>query len=448
MKKNIFTLITVLIILNSACKKNVISETSSIQSSTLSEKPTKSYKENKEYLNERLAKTAAIITKLSRYKEFRTVVNEQVAKKFDGDYNVLLKDLIKAFAKTPTPQKLEIKTVSAIPTKINGRDPEEPIDPQQPISTILEELQEDLEIPFVVNGQTVYPQIYIPFSGSEALQTGDINPCDAPSYINYTYPVVVPFDGDENTGQIVFTGNSYDPFGQPITVQVSECFASQHTVWAVTINERTDGSDVTSETSTSSPLPGSSSTMNEEIYLPSMVIKLHKETWIKGASEIGMKYGFSWPNGINPTTNTYEFKKYWYWTTNPLYSQYDYEIGNLNLYKEENFLIDNFSRKHIKNDTSKPINFTYNFHLSKNSGNVIYLIIYEKDYLGSSIFNGSNKCPDIDGIDIPLYYVSNDPPYLTIALPIVEKNNPSPPSISTKYAYVNNSEITFISQYR
>lgn len=275
----LLTLLITLLSLNLSCKKEMTSEISLKSNLTLSEKPGNSYQDNKKYINIRLAKTADIITKLSHYKEFRTIVNEMVAKKFDGDYNVLLKDLIKAFPQVLTKKKLESKTTSSILAKTSGRDPADPIDPQQSISTILEELQEDLEIPFVINGQTVYPQIYIPFSGSEALQTGDLNPCDAPSYMNYTYPVVVSYDGDESTGQIVFTGNSYDPFGQPITVQVSECFASQHTVWAVTINERVNqNGTVPNPTSGTTPSSSTITPTGADLYIPNLTIKTHKES--------------------------------------------------------------------------------------------------------------------------------------------------------------------------
>jgi len=413
----------------------------------MSEKANKDPQEIIKYLNARLNKTAKIITYLARYEQFRKAVNESVAKKFDGDYNVLLKDLVEAFPKRLYKNNLAVMKTSGSSNQIQSIIPVL-ADPTQPIETYFELLQQDLQEPYVVNGETVYPQIYIPFSESEAIQTGDPNPCTTPSTQTYFHPIVVPLDGDESQQQEEFAGASYDPYGTPISVQVSECFASQHTVWAVTINERTNGTDVSSETTNATPLPGQSAAMNEIAYLPSMVIKSHKETWIKGGSEIAMKYGFSWNNGINPTTNAYDFKKYWYWTTSPTYSQYDYQIGNLNLYKEENLFIADFSRKKIKNDTSVPIDFTYNFHLSQNAGNIIYLFIYELDYFGSAVFNGTNKCPDINSVDIPLYYISNDAPYLTVALPIVEKNNPSPPSTSTKYAYINNSEITFTSQYR
>jgi hypothetical protein len=52
--------------------------------------------EIKSYLNKRLTGYATILASLARNAEVRKAVNEGVAKKFDGDYNVLIKDLYTA----------------------------------------------------------------------------------------------------------------------------------------------------------------------------------------------------------------------------------------------------------------------------------------------------------------------------------------------------------------
>ena len=311
-------------------------------------------------------------------------------------------------------------------------------------------LQQDLQEPYVVNGETVYPQIYIPFSGSEAIQTGDPNPCTTPSTQTYFYPIVVPFDGDESQQQEEFAGASYDPYGTPISVQVSECFASQHTVWAVTINENVNQSGTTNTPVIPS---GSSAQIGADAYMPSMIIKDHKEVWIKGASDIHMKYAFSWIDKINPTTGLTSIN---YFNealnvpgANNAYSTYITDWGGLR--SGDDIEIRKFTRRQVNNNSQVNIDFTYaplskpiyggsSYYFYPITGDYLYFVIYEYDS-----YNGT-ETTNADGVPFTMY--SGNSPYLATSIKIVPAAQPTFVIQNTSAANISNSTINFKSSHR
>lgn len=442
------TILITIICLGLACKKDLTSRDSLSPSKTLSKKTNGESQEIKKYLNSRLDKTAKIIASLSRYEQFRKVVNEQVAKRFDGDYNVLLKDLIKAFPQQSSKINSIKPIISSSPNQTNQFDPD-PSNPQ-PMSFYFEQLRLDLEEPYVVNGETVYPQIYIPFFGDEAIQTGDVSPCSSGPIQLYPYPVIVPFDGDESQNQVVFSGTSFDTSGNPIVLTVSECFASQNTVWAVTINESVDQSGTTNTQVIPS---GSSAQIGADAYMPSMTIKVHKEVWIKGASEINMKYAFSWIDKISPTTGLTSINYFNETLSVPgahnAYSTYITGWGGTR--SGDDIEIRSFTRKQVNKSSQVNINFTYaplsrpiygrsSYYFYPIAGDYLYFVIYEYDR-----YNGTETA-NADGVPFSMY--SGDSPYLATRIKIVPANQPTFVIQNTSAANISNSAIDFVSSHR
>jgi hypothetical protein len=423
--------------------------------------------EAKAYVNDRLSKYARVIASLSRSTYVRKVVNQGIAKKFDGDYNILIKDLYKMLASPGTDQATH---KLAPPSEEPGVDPPSPVD-----LTILGEL---LLEPVLVNNDTLYPQIYIPFSEPEQVDEGmegvlPADPCAnvaplSPTEV-YPYPVIVSYDGDESSGQEVFTGSSYDHNGIAIDgIQVSECFAKRHPVWAVTINERVDQSgrfpgDIYAQPSTgNAPTP-----IGADLYMPDIVVKQHKESWIKGGSEIQMQFGVSWANGTNPSTaQTRQFK---------LYSQ-------TSLSQDAPIDITFLSRSQIRNKRTVPINFTYaplsswgerinvsyvennvtkyrseiQYYNYPTKGDYLYLIVYEYDDHFWEYFLGNGTSYATGGMGIPdqtgnyltnFYFKSNEGPYLQTSFKIIQRGAFQSGANSGNYD-INTDQLYFKSRHR
>jgi len=265
-----------------------------------------SKQEAKVYINRKLNEYGKILAKYAINPEMRKLVNSKVAEKFDGDYNVLLKDLLK---NSPS-EKLFLKSnlkMTIAPT---------PAAPAiEPLN--LQLLEVALIEPLIVNGETMYPQIYIPFFEEQELEP--IEPGDPGTPIEpdpclhvvsnslepvYPNPVIVAYDGEESTGQETFTGYTYDQNGLLIeNIPVDECFAKRHRVWAVTLNERPPlPPNIVAELPTSY---SGQSNIAQAAFIKNMKIKVNKESWLKGANDLEMTWSMSWKDGVNPITNTY-----------------------------------------------------------------------------------------------------------------------------------------------
>lgn len=233
----------------------------------------------------------------------REIVKESVAKRFDGDYNVLLKDLYPLISKRTLPASKSLASNVPAGKKADGPPTGPPVDPNDPPSPVdIEALRELLLEPIVINTDTLYPQIYVPFSEPAAID--DPDPCEnvLPGSVTYPYPVIVPEDGIEENSTEVFEGYTYDTQGNLMTCgAVDECFAKRYEVWAVTINEgvAAGGSGITYTT-----LPGFSD--DQAVYVENMTIKVDKESWIKGKSKVNITWAMSWDNGINPAVNLHQ----------------------------------------------------------------------------------------------------------------------------------------------
>jgi len=246
----------------------------------------------------------------------RDLVRSKVSQKFDGDYNVLLKDLLVAI---PTPEKLlQTKLNSNLKMSTNYPDNQEPVDPGHPVEAVdLEELAAELSEPMLVNGEEVYPQIYIPFF-EELTNTNDEDidfedPCIGSSIpveeTPFASPVIVAYDGDESTPIESVNGYAYDMAGNIVfDVIVDKCYASRREIWVISINEHPPHIPL-SPTSTAPP-PPPPAPMDQVAYISTMLIKADKESWLKGANDVYITYTMSWENGINPANNQFGYKTF------------------------------------------------------------------------------------------------------------------------------------------
>lgn len=413
--------------------------------------------EIKTYINEKLDNYAKVIASLSKSSLVRQVVNEEVAKKFDGDFNVLIKDLYPAIINKLNKGN-KIAKIGKAKTMVGGPTPEEiPIDTFDPPSSVdLGTLEQLLTEPIVVNADTLHPQIYIPFFDQTE---DDYNPCLNDPYNSsgtYPYPVVVPYDGDETTGIDIFDGYSYDANGTMVLhSNISECFAKMHTVWAVTINENGQNGSNTPNTISGPPYTPNTPLQGADAYIPKLTIKSHKENWLKGGSEIYMAYAFSWVDKINPATGLRQITRFKQ-IMNGSPGTYSSYITNFGIsHGSEIIEIRKFTRNEINKSKqisvdftyaplSRPIQHPYSTYYYPSYGDYIYLVIFEYDYE----FEGNGLDSEyVDGVELD-YVLSKNSPYLTEKIKIAPKNTPMYVIQNTFAANISNSEINFTSNHR
>lgn len=435
-----------------SCKKdkNAFQNYHIFKPSTFSNK-----KDAKEYVNKQLKIYAIVFAELTKNPAVVNLVHELVAEKFDGDDNVLIKTLIE-------------------------RATEKGIDLKKMFSDILDKKEikisvDELLISFNdLNHKNIYPHIYIPnfekFNNQIDLielnkkndnviigqfETASLNdrklgvmPLD---YNSLEYPIIVPYDGDESVIQQYYMGYSYTNNGTLINdINVDEEFANQYETWVITPNERVDINGNV-PTIYNGPTPaGPISPTGADAYIPSMVIKTHKEPWIKGASEITMQYSFSWFDKINPANGQAEITHFQPITTNAaMTNPYVSSISLVILGQSDIIWMPKFKRDDINRKKEVYINFTY-APLSKKfesfeyfypyKGDYIYLVIYEDD-----TFLTSPHQLDYEGV--PFNISSNDEPYLLTKVQIAPKNQPIVGQ-TTSSANIDNDVITFRSRHK
>lgn len=471
-------LLTITMGLN-GCKKDRSNQIAGLQKSFTTKQ------EAKIYLNQKLNEYGKIIAKLSQNAAMRRLVNERISLKFDGDYNVLLKDLVKPVS----PEMFALKkglNMSAAPA---------PASPDEPVQSVnLQELEQALTAPVLVNGETLYPQIYIPFF-EEQEEVGPIEPIEpgdpgtpvepdpclnaiATAIPDYPNPVIVPYDGEEIPGQETFTGYTYDQQGTLIeNIPVDECFAKRHRVWAITLNERVNDTGVIPPT-TSGPTPATSPAQTgADIYISNLAIKENKESWIKGGSEIALAWILSWKNGLNPASGAKQ-------TT--VYAPLGDGSGTSGKASNE---IGFFTRKEVRRETEKYINYTF-ASLSKwkdfdytlpagvpvsefarywsshtppfiyrypNQGDYMYITIFEyDDHFWETLYsfigvNSNAQTEDIynqdGGFLETISFPSNENAYINLPIKIIPKNA-NENSTNTSNMNINNSLIKFSTRHR
>lgn len=427
------------------------------------------------FVENRLKEIAKKMAWAGRNKKIVEIVEQNALARFDGDRNVLTKDLLQ-----PQTQALKItapKMLARLPKldqqlkQMVGQSTTapHPID-QAPFE--MEALREELTTPISVNGETLYPQIYIPApEPPEPTEPGvpptpcNIEPQEAQLYAS---PVIVPAIGNEEENvSDIYMGYAYDKNGKLIeNIPVDECYANTHPVWVVSINERVNDSGIanTPSTTTEPNLQGA------DIFIPTITIKDHKESWIKGGSEIAIAWFLSWSNGKNPNTGTLECTLYPY---------------ALNKHFTE---IAFFKRADIRKENSQNINFTFaplsnwsytdrtlpegvplsetfqywithtppSFPYYPTKGDYIYVTIFEYDdhfweqtlnHLGLPSNAQKENIYASNGDFIQqAQYPSNESAYITVPIKISPKG--APESGSTSSFYINTNSIAFSTAHR
>lgn len=426
--------------------------------------------EIKDYVNKQLQTYAIVFAELAKDQEIRYLVHQNVAKQFDGDDNVLIKDLI----------------ISAEKKGINLKEKFDYILKKANQNISSEQLLASLND---INKQNVYPHIYIPNFEKFNLLNNDKSDksksTDAfQDYIDkYPYPVMVAYDGDESVTLDYYTGYTYATDETFIDdIHVNEEFTNENEVWVITPNENVnnDGVMVAPPTFTNNTL-NSNVTERPDLYFPNMTVKEHKESWIKGASEVCIYVGVSWDNGIDPSNGKYSTT---FWTNPGMISLADRnsDVNNIEIRK--------FSRKEVSKKKNIDINFTYfplsseiyyiedpclSIRLRSNQtpqqnvidynackmqnqnithyfyperGDYLYYCIYEYD---TGLFNSNGtSSTEIQGTNYiqKIYYRSNESPYFSGRLKIVPRNQATQSYENTSWANINDEAISFTSRHR
>jgi hypothetical protein len=281
-----------------SCKKNdSFSQESKIDITS------KTYNEQIEYADSHLKVIGTEIAKLATDKNFVTFIHEEVKKKFDTEYEVLVNDLKK---NANWSDKLNIKT-----------------------------LNESLDAFKNIEGSTFYPQIYIPrFQNDEDYPNSTNSKPDAAisNQIVYVY-----YSGDAEVDSSTSEQNSYPGYILNSNNQmqfwgmVNEDYANNNEVWIISINEvvNNDGNNplpcVADECAGSGgggggvgsipctgvdcdpaefPSPMTPVNPNMGTHLPvnckieKMMIKECKESWLAGASEIAIRAKLNCHNNL------------------------------------------------------------------------------------------------------------------------------------------------------
>ena len=377
MKKNqvIFTLLLLFAVGIMSCKKDKLNiEEPAPESSILK----KSAVEQVKYAQQNLTKVASGLAKLAKNAEFVNFVHSEAAKKFDGEYEVLIETL-----------------------KENPR-----------WATLLNtpEINEGLNAFKNLEGQNLYPQIYIP-----KMQNDEEN--NASRGNNLIGDIkFVPFGGELPTDSIFYPNGNYPSLqiGANDSLEsggiVNEVYANENEVWIVSLNENVNslrllmydpcggynpgdepcgggggggsgsGSGGTGSGSGSGtgadadPIefsreyhPDMNLHLPINIKIENMIVRQHKESWVAGWSEIAIRAVLNTYNGRdlgNPSAGFKEYKST--------------QVSGLG-----GIIIKQFTNKEIRRQTSKYVNYTLQngWPTSQPFSDPIYFdyVIFEKD---------------------------------------------------------------------
>ncbi|MFN8354542.1 MAG: hypothetical protein U0Y10_08855 [Spirosomataceae bacterium] len=182
---------------------------------------------------------------------FRQKVYQEIERKFDGDFNVLIETLDNDNVDFDLAQN-----VSNVISTNNSR-----VTPDEVINAFKN-----------IEGKNYYPQVYIPFY--EELKAKRI--------IGTKEPVLIIHDGQTKD---VFEGFSYKSgVLQKNNQKVDENYAKTNEVWVISLNERVSNSELAS-TSSSKParLAG---TPYDYVVWDRIKVTCYKESWLGGGSEV------------------------------------------------------------------------------------------------------------------------------------------------------------------
>jgi hypothetical protein len=152
-------------------------------------------------------------TPLSNDATLRRIIYKEVAKKFDGEYNVLIKTLIDASKKEN--YDLEGKLNENMP---NGQN----------VQTLLSS--------FIRKGKQRYAHLYIP--SFDKVVPNDLKSGKVLNVRGYGYPTLI--SRTDNEAQIVFEGTMYNGSTYQTVSGVDEPYSLRNEVWVMSVNERVD----------------------------------------------------------------------------------------------------------------------------------------------------------------------------------------------------------------
>jgi hypothetical protein len=235
----------------------------------VSKKNEKNVSETEFALNS-LNKIGNDIMKISNELQLEGLVYSEISKQFDGDNNVLIRNLDDAL-------KLRNTSLSNL---INND--------LKSGST----LTYNLGIITDSEGQNHYPQIYIP--NIEELKKNNILGTKPPILVIYVSGI------DENRTE--FDGYFLnDNKLEKMPFQITEAYSKSNEVWVLSVNERVNNNGEVSSNSSSSPiLKSAKSAINCQIQ--NMKIKSHKESWVSGASDVSIRTYKTYSNIFAPNT--------------------------------------------------------------------------------------------------------------------------------------------------
>lgn len=209
---------------------------------------------------------------------FRSILDDEVGKCFDGDYNVLFVRLVEACDSA----NLDLINEMKLYLFANGQDTSL-FDPIGAFNGI--------------EGHNYFPQIYIPcFTEND--------------WDNEEMPVAIAFNGYESVvefeGYTIGSGNQYDVVGG-----IDEDFSYNRQVWVISLNECVDDNGIPLEYcdeegnvlylgGDNTALPGGSMTTDAEI--EKITIRERFENWAGGRSDIAIRCFAVKMNGSDPVS--------------------------------------------------------------------------------------------------------------------------------------------------
>lgn len=201
-----------------------------------------------------------------------------------------------------------------------------------------------------VTDEPLFPQLYIPFYENHHGNTNSRKASDSD-------PTIIIGTGDEGRENATYTGYKLNASGllEPLDFQISEEYASQNEVWVFSISESTP-----SVIDYNEDFPnGRVQTLDADARINWMKVKDHKEEWAYGASEVHILTVFS---------------DYNYANIEPKYYGGDiYQGGKIR----------DFSRKEVKNESGKSLNFyilaDWDYNVAVQGTDYANFVIFEYD---------------------------------------------------------------------
>lgn len=266
-----------------------------------------------EYAESNLNFIAKGLTGLVNNQSFKNILYDKIEEQFDGDYNVLFKDLVTECVNN----NIDVIHQMKIYLQYIGED-------SCRLDTALHAFDN-------IDGHHYYIQIFIPsFEDRENFTANS--------------PVCISYNGNEEF--TTFSGYSIDE-NERLTIinSIDEDYSETNEVWVVSLNENVDdnGIPITPLNSSkkgdfevespSSPINGS--TVNMKI--DKMTVKDHKEAWTAGKSDVALRAFITYGDGMDDDYNKYQ----------------QFVVGRTS---DRGELLMQFKRKWIKDQTEKELN--------------------------------------------------------------------------------------------